>query len=82
MLILIKVPTSESLWRLDRCGHDVDYHARQGYVCAMARLITSQNDTAPKPDTTLNRVSHASQCIHSSVHCAKREAQEPRARGS
>ena len=46
MRILIEVPTydgrispvtSESLWRLDRCGHEVDYHARQGYGCAMAR---------------------------------------------
>ena len=46
MRILIEVPTydgrigratSESLWRLDRCGHEVDYRARQGYGCAMAR---------------------------------------------
>lgn len=46
MRILIEVPTydgsisrttSESLWRLDRGGHDVDYHARAGYGCAMAR---------------------------------------------
>ena len=44
--VLIEVPTydgrigrctSESLWRLDRAGHDVNYHARQGYGCAMAR---------------------------------------------
>ena len=44
--VLIEVPTydgsisratSESLWRLDRCGHDVDYHPRAGYGCAMAR---------------------------------------------
>ena len=44
--ILIEVPTydgrisratSESLWRLDRCGHEVDYRPRQGYGCAMAR---------------------------------------------
>lgn len=46
MRILIEVPTydgrisratSESLWRLDQCGHEVDYHPRQGYGCAMAR---------------------------------------------
>lgn len=46
MRILIEVPTydgrisqatSQSLWRLDRCGHDVDYKPRQGYGCAMAR---------------------------------------------
>ena len=46
MRILIEVPTydgrisqatSESLWRLDRCGHDVDYKPRTGYGCAMAR---------------------------------------------
>lgn len=44
--ILIEVPTydgsisratSESLWRLDRGGHDVDYKPRAGYGCAMAR---------------------------------------------
>ena len=46
MRILIEVPTydgrisratSESLWRLDRCGHEVDYRPRAGYGCAMAR---------------------------------------------
>ena len=46
MRILIEVPTydgsisratSESLWRLDRGGHDVDYRPRAGYGCAMAR---------------------------------------------
>ena len=44
--VLIEVPTydgriapctSESLWRLDTDFHQVDYHARQGYGCAMAR---------------------------------------------
>lgn len=44
--ILIEVPTydgrisqatSESLWRLDLCGHEVDYRPRSGYGCAMAR---------------------------------------------
>ena len=44
--VLIEVPTydgrigrctSESLWRLDLGGHEVDYRARQGYGCAMAR---------------------------------------------
>ena len=46
MRILIEVPTydgrisqatSESLWRLDTCGHEVDYKPRNGYGCAMAR---------------------------------------------
>lgn len=46
MRILIEVPTydgrisqatSESLWRLDTCGHEVDYKPRTGYGCAMAR---------------------------------------------
>lgn len=46
MRILIEVPTydgrisqatSESLWRLDTCGHEVDYKPRQGYGCGMAR---------------------------------------------
>lgn len=44
--VLIEVPTydgsisrstSESLWRLDRAGHDVDYRPRGGYGVAMAR---------------------------------------------
>lgn len=46
MRILIEVPTydgsisrhtSESLWRLDLCGHEVDYMPRAGYGCGMAR---------------------------------------------
>lgn len=46
MRILIEVPTydgsisrhtSESLWRLDKAGHEVDYRARAGYGCGMAR---------------------------------------------
>ena len=46
MRILIEVPTYdgrisqatwESLWRLDRCGHEVDCKPRTGYGCAMAR---------------------------------------------
>ena len=46
MRILIEVPTydgriarctSESLWNLDRCGHEVDYMPRAGYGVAMAR---------------------------------------------
>ena len=46
MRVLVEVPTydgsisratSESLWRLERGGHEVDYRARQGYGCAMAR---------------------------------------------
>lgn len=46
MRILIEVPTydgrisqatSKSLWRLDKCGHHIDYKPRQGYGCDMAR---------------------------------------------
>jgi len=46
MRILIEVPTYDgrisqatwqSLWRLDRCGHEVDCKPRTGYGCAMAR---------------------------------------------
>ena len=46
MRILIEVPTYDgrisqgtwsSLWRLDRCGHDVDCKPRTGYGCDMAR---------------------------------------------
>ena len=46
MRVLIEVPTydgsisratSDSLWRLDRAGHEVDYHARPGYGVDMAR---------------------------------------------
>ena len=46
MRILIEVPTysgamepetAESLWALDRCGHDVDLTVRHGYGVAMAR---------------------------------------------
>ena len=46
MRILVEVPTydgriapctSESLWRLDRCGHEVDYRPRAGYGVGMAR---------------------------------------------
>lgn len=46
MRILVEVPTydgriapctSESLWRLDKCGHEVDYRPRVGYGVGMAR---------------------------------------------
>ena len=46
MRILIEVPTYDgrisqgtwsSLWRLDRCGHQVDCKPRTGYGCDMAR---------------------------------------------
>ena len=46
MRILIEVPTydgriaqctSESLWRLDKCEHEIDYKPRTGYGCDMAR---------------------------------------------
>lgn len=46
MRVLIEVPTFDgkmepetvqSLWRLDRCGHDVDLRVRFGYGVAMAR---------------------------------------------
>ena len=73
MRILIEVPTydgrisqatSESLWRLDRSGHDVDYKPRPGYGCDMARnriaadainarydyVLMVDNDISFKPD--------------------------------
>ena len=73
MRILIEVPTydgsisratSESLWRLDLCGHDVDYRPRPGYGCDMARnriaadaicagydrVLMVDNDIAFKPE--------------------------------
>lgn len=81
MRILIEVPTydgrisqatSESLWRLDRCGHDVDYKPRQGYGCAMARnriaadalnahydyVLMVDNDIALPHDALANLLEH------------------------
>ena len=77
MRILIEVPTydgrisqatSESLWRLDTCGHEVDYKPRPGYDCAMARnriaadalnarydyVMMVDNDIALPPDALRN----------------------------
>lgn len=79
--ILIEVPTydgsisratSESLWRLDRCGHEVDYRPRQGYGCAMARnriaadalnahydrVLMVDNDIALPQDALRNLLDH------------------------
>lgn len=81
MRILIEVPTydgrisqatSESLWRLDRCGHEVDYKPRAGYGCAMARnriaadalnahydfVLMVDNDIALPTDALANLLSH------------------------
>lgn len=81
MRILIEVPTydgrisqatSESLWRLDTCGHEVDYKPRQGYGCAMARnriaadalnahydrVLMVDNDIALPPDALRNLLEH------------------------
>ncbi len=81
MRILIEVPTydgrisqatSESLWRLDKCGNDVDYKPRQGYGCAMARnriaadalnahydyVLMVDNDIALPQDALKHLLSH------------------------
>ncbi len=81
MRILIEVPTydgrisqatSESLWRLDLCGHDVDYKPRSGYGCAMARnriaadalnahydfVLIVDNDIALPSDALANLLEH------------------------
>ena len=81
MRILIEVPTydgriakctSESLWRLDECGHEVDYKPRQGYGCDMARnriaadainagydyVLMVDNDIAFKPDAMRRLLEH------------------------
>ena len=81
MRILIEVPTydgrisqatSLSLWRLDTCGHEVDYKPRPGYGCAMARnriaadalnahydyVMMVDNDIALPPDTLANLLEH------------------------
>ena len=81
MRILIEVPTydgrisqatSESLWRLDKCGHQVDYRPRQGYGCDMARnriaadalnarydrLLFVDNDIALPSDALGNLLEH------------------------
>ena len=79
MRILIEVPTydgkisphtSESLWLLDRCGHDVDYKPCIGYGCSMARnriaadalaggydrLLMVDNDMALPKDALANLI--------------------------
>ena len=79
MRILIEVPTydgrisqatSESLWRLDKCGHEIDYKPRTGYGCDMARnriaadalsarydhVLMVDNDIAFKPRSEERRV--------------------------
>ena len=81
MRILIEVPTydgrisqatSESLWRLDLCGHTVDYKPRTGYGCAMARnriaadainakydyVLMVDNDIALPRDALANLLEH------------------------
>jgi GT2 family glycosyltransferase len=81
MRILIEVPTydgrisqatSESLWRMDLCGHDVDYKPRSGYGCAMARnriaadalnahydyVLMVDNDIALPRDALRNLLEH------------------------
>lgn len=81
MRILIEVPTydgrisratSESLWRLDRGGHDVDYRPRVGYGCGMARnriaadalnarydyVLMVDNDIELPPDALVNLLEH------------------------
>ena len=81
MRILIEVPTydgsisqatSESLWRLDRCGHTVDCKPRTGYGCAMARnriaadalnahydfVLMVDNDIALPHDALANLLEH------------------------
>ena len=81
MRILIEVPTydgrisqatSESLWRLDLCGHSVDYKPRTGYGCAMARnriaadalnahydyVLMVDNDIALPEDALANLLEH------------------------
>ena len=81
MRILIEVPTFdgrisqatwESLWRLDRCGHQVDCKPRTGYGCAMARnriaadalngrydyVLMVDNDIALPADALKNLLEH------------------------
>lgn len=81
MRILIEVPTydgsisratSESLWRLDLCGHEVDYMPRAGYGCDMARnriaadalnggydaVLMVDNDIALPTDALRNLLEH------------------------
>lgn len=86
MRILIEVPTydgrisqatSQSLWRLDRCGHEVDYKPRQGYGCAMARnriaadalnarydrVMMVDNDIELPPDALRNLLGHSAPVV-------------------
>ena len=81
MRVLIEVPTydgrisqatSESLWRLDRAGCEVDYKPRTGYGCAMARnriaadalnahydfVMMVDNDIALPRDALANLLEH------------------------
>lgn len=81
MRILIEVPTYdgrisqatwESLWRLDRAGHEVDCKPRTGYGCAMARnriaadalnahydyVMMVDNDIALPQDALKNLLEH------------------------
>lgn len=81
MRILIEVPTysgamepetAESLWALDRCGHDVDLTVRHGYGVAMARnriadhaidggydwLLAVDADVSLPPDALRNLLEH------------------------
>lgn len=81
MRILIEVPTydgrisqatSESLWRLDKAGHTVDYKPRTGYGCGMARnriaadalnagydyVLMVDNDIALPQDALANLLEH------------------------
>lgn len=86
MRILIEVPTydgrisqatSESLWRIDTCGHEVDYRPRQGYGCAMARnriaadalnarydrVMMVDNDIALPPDALSCLLEHDAEFV-------------------
>ena len=81
MRILIEVPsydgrisqaTSQSLWRLDKCGHEIDYKPRTGYGCDMARnriaadalnahydrVMMVDNDISLPPDALGNLLEH------------------------
>ena len=78
MRVLIEVPTydgrisqatSETLWRLDTSGHDVDYRPRTGYGCAMARnriaadAINAKYDFVMMVDNDIALPSDALTCL-------------------
>ena len=80
MRILIEVPTydgsisqatSESLWRLDTCGHEVDYKPRTGYGCAMARnriaadALNAHYDAVLMVDNDISLPQDALKCLAS-----------------